>query len=415
MEKNLTKGVLAVLFVIFIISSAFQAYVQITGLNKLSGLHTQQQVQIGLCINSPPSLQPIPNQTLCIYCLGGECVVLTPGYWKTHICCDQKKNNKKCLGEDLFNQYLATIRDYSQYFASLNSRSEVCQILSKNSPLKDRAKKFFLANMFNFASGGIALNTPVSSPYSIATNFQGVIQDSDYILLNNITEDYQRIGDLNEDIAEGDATDCYHELPDNDWNTDDTQTICFGETWIYQVNASDPNPNQTLTYSDNTPLFDVNSQTGLINYTAQEEDIGTYQITITVDDNSGCINSQDSTSFFLTVEYCNQTLEEDTDNDGVPDSSDQCPGTVLPENVPSRFLWTRHFADINGDGNFETKNHFWSQFTNSKFSLKETRGCSCEQILQCKPPSNEEKYGCTFETINDWIDQADWTESCKDD
>ncbi|MBD3249188.1 hypothetical protein GF336_04025 [Candidatus Woesearchaeota archaeon] len=165
-----------------------------------------------------------------------ECVVLSPGYWKTHVCCDPcdadndngcsgsglgiscggSHCDKNCIPDDDLDEYLQIIRENSDYFSGLYSRSQACSILRRNHPQKARAEKFFLANMFNLASGGISLSTPVESIYSGASDFQDVIDESDAVLINHINGDYQRIGNLNEDIIEGDATSCLHELPEED-------------------------------------------------------------------------------------------------------------------------------------------------------------------------------------------------------
>jgi len=51
----------------------------------------------------------------------------------------------------------------------------------------------------------------------------------------------------------------------------------------YQVVASDPD-NDSLTYYDNTTLFNINQSTGLIEFTPINNDIGSYTINITVSD-----------------------------------------------------------------------------------------------------------------------------------
>ena len=41
-------------------------------------------------------------------------------------------------------------------------------------------------------------------------------------------------------------------------------------------------------------------------------------------------------------------------------------------------------------------------------------GCSCNDILVCKPGKNkgELKYGCSKDTINDWTEQVNWAQQC---
>ncbi len=67
----------------------------------------------------------------------------------------------------------------------------------------------------------------------------------------------------------------------------DQQAYCYA-VFSYQVAASDPD-NDTLTYYDNTTLFDLNPSTGLINFTPISDNIGNYSINIIVGD--GTYNS----------------------------------------------------------------------------------------------------------------------------
>ena len=72
--------------------------------------------------------------------------------------------------------------------------------------------------------------------------------------------------------------------------------IC-GQQFTYQANASDPD-GDSLTYSDNTELFDINPQTGLIQFIPNYNDIGTHPIAITVSDGN---NGSDSDGFLLDI------------------------------------------------------------------------------------------------------------------
>ena len=53
----------------------------------------------------------------------------------------------------------------------------------------------------------------------------------------------------------------------------------------------------------------------------------------------------------------------------------------------------------------------------SSYSLADTYGCSCEQILFCKPGENkgEMKYGCTAATMSIWMSQSAWSLDCQVD
>jgi cysteine-rich repeat protein len=115
------------------------------------------------------------------------------------------------MSDEVVDNYLEIIRSTSTYFSDLEYREEACTILRTNNPTKQRAEKFFLANLFNFASGGLSEDIEVDSPYTTATDIEGALEDMDYVLVNEIASDYTRIGDLGDDIASGTATDCSHE------------------------------------------------------------------------------------------------------------------------------------------------------------------------------------------------------------
>jgi len=126
-------------------------------------------------------------------------------------------------------------------------------------------------------------------------------------------------------------------------------------------------------------------------------------------------------------EFCTWFGEEclfDRDGDNVPDEEDKCPDTVLPESIPTKRLLTNHYADIDGDGIFETikrkikgSNDYIirDRIDDSNYTLEDTYGCSCEQILEIKPGSDkgEEKFGCVIGTIKTWIKQIGWAKKPK--
>jgi len=68
-------------------------------------------------------------------------------------------------------------------------------------------------------------------------------------------------------------------------------TAVKDKAFTYLVNATDPDEKtyegETLTYADNTTLFEINSTTGLIQFTPQESDIGNHTILINVTDDEG--------------------------------------------------------------------------------------------------------------------------------
>ena len=74
-----------------------------------------------------------------------------------------------------------------------------------------------------------------------------------------------------------------------------------GETFFYDVNATDID-GDTITYYDNTTLFNINSATGIISFTPAIGDIGSHTINISASD--GQLN--DSKLFTLNVSQSGQ-------------------------------------------------------------------------------------------------------------
>lgn len=117
---------------------------------------------------------------------------------------------------------------------------------------------------------------------------------------------------------------------------------------------------------------------------------------------------------------CDGTIDEecvilDADNDGVDDSFDDlCLGTILPDQAGTQGLRNDYYADIDGDGTFEvgTRN---AGSVDSAITLTTTYGCTCDQILFCKPGpnGNNYKHGCSEGAINTWIkQQRKWVINC---
>ena len=74
----------------------------------------------------------------------------------------------------------------------------------------------------------------------------------------------------------------------------DTLYANAGEPFYFNINGTDPD-NDTLTYSENTSLFEINEKTGEVNWTPKEEDIGTYKVKFSVDDRWGGIDEKEVT------------------------------------------------------------------------------------------------------------------------
>ncbi|MGQ7848732.1 hypothetical protein ACUNV4_29820 [Granulosicoccus sp. 3-233] len=95
----------------------------------------------------------------------------------------------------------------------------------------------------------------------------------------------------------------------------------------------------------------------------------------------------------------------DQDGDGVLNDDDVCPYTEIPEQVPySSLRRNRHALTGNGPefGAFETSS------SRRNYSLEDTSGCSCEQILDRIDSDSTSQYnhGCTAPTMIRWERKA---------
>jgi len=70
----------------------------------------------------------------------------------------------------------------------------------------------------------------------------------------------------------------------------ENQTATEGTLFSYDINATDEE-NYTLTFSDNSTLFNVSSSTGIISFTPTNDDVGNYSINISVSDNNSITSS----------------------------------------------------------------------------------------------------------------------------
>jgi hypothetical protein len=96
-------------------------------------------------------------------------------------------------------------------------------------------------------------------------------------------------------------------------------------------------------------------------------------------------------------------IAEDKDADGVPNDDDFCPSTALPENAPTDSLGTNRFADIDGDGVFDTTASN-GKGPRKSFDIRDTAGCSCEQIVEEQGLGNgHTKFGCSIGAMENWI------------
>ena len=96
-------------------------------------------------------------------------------------------------------------------------------------------------------------------------------------------------------------------------------------------------------------------------------------------------------------------LDADTDSDGVPDDTDVCPDTQLPEAVPTsgRFLLPNRFAIIDQGPEFSTGR---TRPNAQTFTIFDTDGCSCEQIIDLMGlGAGHSRFGCSLGAMRTFI------------
>ncbi|WP_412061364.1 thrombospondin type 3 repeat-containing protein [Rubrivirga sp. IMCC45206] len=99
--------------------------------------------------------------------------------------------------------------------------------------------------------------------------------------------------------------------------------------------------------------------------------------------------------------------DPDDDNDGVDDGADACAATVIPESVPTRGLRPNRFALVDGDYQFDTVVRGRGNGPGRSYTTADTRGCSCEQIIDELDLGNgHEKHGCSIGVMDRWVESA---------
>ncbi|GMV42537.1 MAG: hypothetical protein AMXMBFR64_42530 [Myxococcales bacterium] len=103
-------------------------------------------------------------------------------------------------------------------------------------------------------------------------------------------------------------------------------------------------------------------------------------------------------------DLCPFDAGNDADGDGLCSDQDLCSGTVLPEvGVPtSGKLGVNHWADVNGDGVFDTTAPK-GKGPGRSYTIAQTGGCSCGQIVAATGIGEGHlKHGCSISTMDCW-------------
>lgn len=93
----------------------------------------------------------------------------------------------------------------------------------------------------------------------------------------------------------------------------------------------------------------------------------------------------------------------DDDGDGVVNSKDVCPDTVIPDAVLKEELKPNHFALTNDGPDFVKGNGGYLE----SYNIQDTRGCSCDQIIdQLELGKGLRKFGCSPGVMECWVNKG---------
>jgi hypothetical protein len=98
---------------------------------------------------------------------------------------------------------------------------------------------------------------------------------------------------------------------------------------------------------------------------------------------------------------CAFDADNDSDADGVCGDEDVCADTVLPD-VPSVSLGVNRWADVDGDGVFDTRLPN-GRGPGRSYDIYGTAGCSCAQIIdELELGEGHSKFGCSISAMDEW-------------
>jgi hypothetical protein len=97
-------------------------------------------------------------------------------------------------------------------------------------------------------------------------------------------------------------------------------------------------------------------------------------------------------------------LTTDRDADGVADDADFCPGTIIPEAVPTSSLGVNRWALTDSDFAFDTAAPP-DGGPALDFTTENTAGCSCSQIIAAQGlGAGHSRFGCSIGEMKDWVE-----------
>jgi cysteine-rich repeat protein len=133
------------------------------------------------------------------------------------------------------------------------------------------------------------------------------------------------------------------------------------------------------------------------------------------DDNDNVADGNDNCPLDANPDQANfdgdsegDVCDVDDDNDNVVDTADLCPSTVIPEGVPTNRLLKLRYALVDGDGTFDTTATGGRRGPGRSYTIGDTAGCSCEQIIpQLLDPDDHQGhllFGCSISLMDEWVE-----------
>lgn len=162
--------------------------------------------------------------------------------------------------------------------------------------------------------------------------------------------------------------------------------------------------------SEFTPSLDAGDRAGGLAFDTSDNTLwlGSDQTVYHLAVSGSVLGSFEATAVLVDgLEFQAAALPLDADGDGVLDEDDACSDTVIPESVPAIRLGVNRFAlTAAGDGfTFDTTAPPGKgQGPQRSFTIDDTAGCSCEQIIeQLGLGEGHNKFGCSISAMEDWI------------